>query len=572
MSARERFADLWTSYLEGELDESGIAELRELLAADDSLLKLAADMYQTHHLLGLVVEESPDRQDKFIRETLALLPEGSDSFVGSVMASVEQVASAGSAMQSVRGISGYRNRIVFRGILAAAALTTVAIVTYAFWPAEHRNITKHEVRPNGGETLQGSVRFASLAHADFFGELVPPVDSALTPRRDYVLMSGMVEVKFPAGASAIVEGPAVFRVLSDEGLALDVGRCSVHAPGGAEGFRVETPVTRVVDRGTRFTVSVSETSETEVQVIEGAADVYESWRDAGRTAAASYDEIRLTDGEARKFASARTFSADAIAFDPGVYRRGLPDRVVRYQAGAAENGTVAELQSVTVQRGGRVRTFPISDLIGVKVIHFRAGENNANVAVPVGYDGDRLAGLESDSLLHTGVLNPGGSIEPLLDAPILAPGKDSTPGLAVRFQTAVVNGPGPDVVFFELQTVVNPPDGDAFHVSPLTFGDGLRSLSIWKYDIAMTSQEAQPLPHFDLYFFRESATSVEALVTGAVERRPQTLQFRALAVGIDLSDLGYDDDAAVDGLFFQDVLDDAHVVDPVFIAGLPVKE
>src|SRR5690606_33437416 len=89
-----------------------------------------------------------------------------------------------------------------------------------------------------------------------------------------ILMSGLVEIAFPAGASAILEGPAVFRVLSEESLALDVGRCSVHAPDGAEGFHSETPVTRVVDRGTPFSVSVSDTSETEVQVIEGSADVY----------------------------------------------------------------------------------------------------------------------------------------------------------------------------------------------------------------------------------------------------------------------------------------------------------
>ena len=81
MNAQNRFAELWTDYLEGELDETGIAELRELLAADQSLLKLAADMYQTHRL--------------FIREVLSRLPEEQDSFVSGVMADVEQMASSG---------------------------------------------------------------------------------------------------------------------------------------------------------------------------------------------------------------------------------------------------------------------------------------------------------------------------------------------------------------------------------------------------------------------------------------------------------------------------------------------
>ena len=52
MNPDERFADLWTDYLEGELDESGIAELQELLA-DGSRLESAVGDYEVHRLLGL---------------------------------------------------------------------------------------------------------------------------------------------------------------------------------------------------------------------------------------------------------------------------------------------------------------------------------------------------------------------------------------------------------------------------------------------------------------------------------------------------------------------------------------
>ena len=48
-----------------------------------------------------------------------------------------------------------------------------------------------------------------------------------------------------------------------------------------------------------------------------------------------------------------------------------------------------------------------------------------------------------------------------------------------------------------------------------------------------------------------------------------TVTSKLLAVGIDLSDLGYPPGAAVDGIFIQDVLDDGNQVDPVFIAGPP---
>ena len=85
MNGDERFVELWNDYLEGELGESGIAELCALVAADDRLLKLAADSYQTHRLLGLLADESQARQDAFVRETLSRLPSNDERFVGDLM-------------------------------------------------------------------------------------------------------------------------------------------------------------------------------------------------------------------------------------------------------------------------------------------------------------------------------------------------------------------------------------------------------------------------------------------------------------------------------------------------------
>ncbi len=564
MNAQERFAELWTDYLEGELDESGIAKLRDLLASDESLLKLAADMYQTHRLLGLVVEEVPARQDEFVRETLSRLPDEKNSFVSGVMSDVGRIANPSAIQPS----GTHRSWTDWQSVLlAAVTLTILAIVSYSFWPTGRSDITKDDFNPSDNTTPQGNVRFASLAHAKFFGELLPPVDSILTPKRDYVLMSGLVEVEFPAGASAILEGPAVFRVLSDECLALDVGRCSVHAPDGAEGFRVETPVTRVVDRGTRFTVSVAETSETEVQVIEGAADIYERSENVGRIANPSYNEIRLTNGEARKYAKGRAFASDDIPFDPSAYRHGLPDRIVSYDATKAAGGGFENLLSVTVQRNGRVMEIPVEDLIPARVTAFKATSFGAFICggetIP-----DKRIETSSDRSLVTGVINPGGSVEPLISDPVLS-GESATPGLAIRFDEPVENGSGADIVFFDLQTFTNPPDGDAFHVSPLQFRDGLKSHTIRVYDLTTESPGARDLTSFHVHMFADAADSLAKLESLECSPRKQVIKFSGLAVGIDLSDLGYAAGEKVDGLFIQDALDDKHYVDPVFIAGLP---
>ncbi|MEZ5948470.1 MAG: hypothetical protein R3C12_04455 [Planctomycetaceae bacterium] len=57
--------------------------------------------------------------------------------------------------------------------------------------------------------------------------------------------------------------------------------------------------------------------------------------------------------------------------------------------------------------------------------------------------------------------------------------------MAFRFERPVVNGPGADVVLFDIQSFSNPPQGDAFHVSPLHFREGLKSHTIQQFDLTM---------------------------------------------------------------------------------------
>lgn len=593
MTGDERFLELWTDYLEGELDESAVAELRALLADDERRRKVAADIYQTHRLLGLVADESRPGRADFVRQTLARLPVDGPGFARGVMRRLggrpADGHKAGDPTPSCRG-----PRVPRRWLIGAAAavLAAVALLAVGRRP-DDRAVVRDDGGRAGGATTEGRVRLASSAGARFFGELSPPLRSALAIRRDFVLMAGLVEVAFPGGASAIIEGPAVFRVLSDASLGLDEGRCSVHAPDGAEGFRVETPVTRVVDRGTRFTVSVAETSETEVQVIEGVADVYgrpESLTGPPRAghgpiptapAAASKGqgepswEVRLTEREARRFGSFGAGDMSPTRFTPSVYRRGLPDRVVSFEATSAADGGAEDLTSVTVQRGGDLFRYPVGRLIPVELTWFRS----ADVVDPHGHLAagavlpPRRGDLLSDAALNTGVINPGGAVRPLDSDPVMDvpedPGRPGTPGLAVRFRVPVVNRPGPDVVCFELQTALNPPDGDAFHVSPLEFRAGRRSHTVRAFDLTLTSPEALKLAGLFPYRFQTPIAAPAGLEAGSCVRTPRKGNFQALAVGIDLSDLGFQDGERVDGLFFQDAQDDEHRVDPVLIAGLP---
>ena len=85
MNQEERFIELWNDYLEGELDESGLTELRQLLAEDDRRLQIAADSYRTHRLLGLHVQDTKSAQDQFVEETIRRLPTEGEGIVDAVM-------------------------------------------------------------------------------------------------------------------------------------------------------------------------------------------------------------------------------------------------------------------------------------------------------------------------------------------------------------------------------------------------------------------------------------------------------------------------------------------------------
>lgn len=399
------------------------------------------------------------------------------------------------------------------------------------------------------------VSFTSLARASFFGELTPAIGSTADLKRDYSLVAGSVELSFPDGATTIVEAPAVFRVEANDWLALDVGSCSVHAPPGAEGFRVDTPNSRVIDRGTRFVVNVSEFSETEVQVVEGAADIYPESEEA--------EKVHLTDGSGRRVGNKGlvpvNFSADS-------YRRQVPDRIISFEATRGADGKARELSQVTVQRDGLIREYRAGDLIPIELVSFTPDSSSPSLNVFGDKDlPERRASLIEDLLLNGGIINPGGSARPLQQEFDYR----TTPGFAIRFARPVRNGPGPDVVFFEVQNPMNPSDGDAFHVGPLEWEPGKRFHTVRRYDLMMTSAEALLITERYIHYADHQIRSPEDLETASYSAKISPLNTRAIAVGIDLSDLGYEEGESASGLFFQDAKDDDNHVDPIVIRGLP---
>jgi len=421
------------------------------------------------------------------------------------------------------------------------------------------------------------MQIMQLAKSRFFGEprAFAPGD-ALALNHDYALVEGSIQLRSRTGAEMIVQAPAVFSVQSAEHVLLKVGECSVYAPEGAQGFHVLTPQAEVIDKGTRFSISVNESGEADVEVIEGAAEVFTT-QESSKPA---HPGLLLEAGEGRVINSMGEVTAGDASHFGRTYKSLLPDRIISFDVSPEGSSEPDQLLGVTAQRGGRAVTYDVDELIGFDLIHFKVNQNINNMTTPLQEidlrSGDesrrRAAYLDRDRCLCTGILNPGGSQQRLTSDPDISNADLSkrTPGLAVRFHEPIVNGPGPDVVFFDLHVVVHPEDGDPFHVSPTHFEPGLKSHTIGEYDISLVDHGSHQLSSFRLYGFDQRIRSVDEL--GSANHNggvPHAVPAKVIATGIDLSDLGYQEGAQVRELFLQDAMDDGNIIDPVFIGGFP---
>ncbi len=436
--------------------------------------------------------------------------------------------------------------------------------------------------PVAAPEIDSNVMLAQISTARFFGENIPAVGSSLALDHKYALTDGMIELRFPSGASTIIEAPAIFEIPSTDRLLLLTGNCSVYAPEGAQGFRVDTPLANVVDLGTRFVVSVTQSGETAVRVVEGEADVF-ARTDPDGDVAGFEQPINLHQHQSSLIGGRADVDSIDDMLQESNYTRALPDRVLEYEAQQDTNGAVNELLAVSVQRAGVERRYEVDELIGIDVIHYHADRSDALMLLAT--DGSnpspalldcrfKAETLDRDRSLCSGIINPGGSTVALAESPILedptTPERVSTPGLGIRFQQPVTNSAGPDVVFLEFQKIIDPETGDPFHVSPLRFEPGLHSFTVKKYDISLVSPQAKFVSPFRLFRVIERVHSLSQLTQAKCsDNRIHQVPGKIMAVGIDLTDLGYEPGAKVEGLFFQDTLDDPNYIDPVFIAGLP---
>lgn len=92
-------------------------------------------------------------------------------------------------------------------------------------------------------------------------------------RKQIDIPRGSLKFRLDSGAEVEAIGPVQLELVSDMLLRVTRGSVTVDVGDDAIGFQVETAEAQIIDRGTRFGVSVRDSGETDVVVFEGAVDV-----------------------------------------------------------------------------------------------------------------------------------------------------------------------------------------------------------------------------------------------------------------------------------------------------------
>ena len=170
------------------------------------------------------------------------------------------------------------------------------------------------------------------------------------------------------------------------------------------------------------------------------------------------------------------------------------------------------------------------ELIQARIIHYASG-GGVCIALPAGRDLETVdRSMLLGALLNCGTPNPGAMPTPESGA--------QGPGVAVRFESPVVNRTGDDVVVFEMHKGAG--TGDPFHIAPLSISEELYGITVDHYDIAPGHPSAVMSGELGLYRAAGKLNSLEELANASIGTHAGSESgFIVLAVGIDFSDFGY---------------------------------
>ena len=245
-------------YLDSGLDPEDAAQFEQWLQADQNLQLLAASAELHGDLRRSLQRRSVQKEAMaHFRE----LPSQCNEIEPDTQRR-EQTSSNRANLAASTTNANWHSRTWF-----ILAMTTAAIFLFAF-------LSIPESEPPNRQRAASSQRIARIAYQQNAGWL-----SGSRATGDEIgggmvqLQVGIARLDFSNGATVTLQGPAKFEILSADRTRLHQGILTVHVPGTAIGFEIETPAIDVIDLGTAFGLAVGVDGETDVCVFEGEVQV-----------------------------------------------------------------------------------------------------------------------------------------------------------------------------------------------------------------------------------------------------------------------------------------------------------
>lgn len=150
---------------------------------------------------------------------------------------------------------------------AAAAFVALLGFVGFLWklkPDGQKPLLPTEQRASGFAVVAGQVNTV-------WRNTAPLADGALVPAGGLELASGVAQIELFSGVTLVVEGDAMFEVISPMEMSVTRGKVLARVPEPARGFRIRTAEGDIVDLGTEFALSVAPTNS-EVHVLQGEVE------------------------------------------------------------------------------------------------------------------------------------------------------------------------------------------------------------------------------------------------------------------------------------------------------------
>lgn len=189
------------------------------------------------------------------------------------------------AVNSAAGTSPReQSRRLLFGVLASAVAILLAAALWNPFAAQQSVVNSQSSTPayaDGGTAGDGSrpsvYPIAIIGKAEGVQWATPTSRRALSDvlnAGDWIeIESGSLEIEFSQGAVAVIEGPARFAPKGPNSGVLTSGKLAAVVPPWADGFQIDTPSLRVIDRGTQFAISVDRDQCVDVAVTKGEVEI-----------------------------------------------------------------------------------------------------------------------------------------------------------------------------------------------------------------------------------------------------------------------------------------------------------